>query len=66
VGGGRFAPALPVTGEQLAILIGRAAPGAPATVFAGTPRDGEALVRRELARVLQRLWTFRLEAPAVS
>jgi hypothetical protein len=63
VGGGRFAPALPVTGEQLAILISRTAPGAPATLFAGTPRDGQALVRRQLARVLQRLWTFRLEAP---
>jgi hypothetical protein len=64
VGEGRFAPALPIRREHLAVLISRAVPGAPLEeIFAGTPRDGKALLRRELARLLHRLQT---RAPAAA
>ncbi len=60
VGNGLFAPARGISRATMATLIERAVPGAPADLLAGLPRDGSGLVRRELSRVLHRLWRFLL------
>jgi hypothetical protein len=61
VGNGRFAPAADLTREQLAILIARSAPAAPSSLWPDDlRRDRQALLRRELSRVLHRLLEHRL------
>jgi hypothetical protein len=60
VGGDRFAPDRPITRQQLGFLMQRVAPQHWTTMMADTPRDDLALQRRELSRVLYRLYQHRL------
>lgn len=61
IGHRKFAPELPITREQMAILLAKIAPNALGEIVQEMPRDAQALVRRELSRLLYCLLHLRRE-----